>query len=177
MKNVRMTGARRALTAGALAAALLTATLAGTANATEVGLQRRIGVGLVAGSAPGLTAKIWTGPQNALALGFGFGLGTFACSNRFNPCGKRTSFNADYLWQSGHGYYDTLGFHAGLGARFWFWDYGAGASDLQVAARLPLGLNLYLFKWMEAYGEVAPSLAFDPAFVYLEGALGVRIYL
>ena len=57
MKNAKTSGARKALTVGALAAALLTATLAGTANATEVGLQRRIGVGLVAGSAPGLTVR------------------------------------------------------------------------------------------------------------------------
>ena len=149
----------------------------GNANATEVGLQRQIGVGLVAGSAPGLTAKIWTRPTNALVLGFGFGLGHFACSERFNPCGERTSFSADYLWQSGHGPADVLSFHAGLGARFWFWDYGAGDSDFQVAARIPLGLDLYLFKWLEAYGEVTPSVAFGPNVFYFEGAVGARIYL
>jgi len=147
------------------------------AAATEVGIQRPIGVGLVAGSAPGLTAKIWTRPTNALDLGFGMGLGNFACSDRFNPCGQKTSLNADYLWQTGHSSYDLLSLHAGLGARVWFWDYGAGASDFRVAARLPLGLDLYVFKWLEAYGEVTPSLAFAPSFVFLEGAVGGRIYL
>src|SRR6185295_6460789 len=150
---------------------------AGTAAATEVGIQRPIGLGLVAGSAPGLTAKIWTGPTNAIDLGFGGGLGSFPCSDRFNPCGRRNSFNADYLWQSGHSSYDRLSLHVGLGARLWFYDYGAGASDLRVAARLPLGLDLYLFRWLEAYGEVTPSLAFGPSFVCFEGALGARVYL
>jgi hypothetical protein len=149
----------------------------GRATATEVGVQRPVGVGLVAGSSPGLTAKIWTRPTNAVDLGLGFGLGTFACSERFNPCGQRTSFNADYLWQSGHRTRDLLSLHLGLGARFWFWDYGAGARDFQVAGRIPLGLDLYAFQWLEAYGEITPSLAFGPSVFFIEGALGARIYL
>jgi hypothetical protein len=149
----------------------------GRAAATEVGLQRPIGLGLVAGSSPGLTAKIWTRPTNAFDLGLGFGLGSFACSERFNPCGQRTSLNADYLWQSGHGARDLLSLHFGLGARFWFWDYGAGARDFQIAGRVPIGLDLYVFKWLEAYGEITPSLAFGPSVFFLEGALGARIYL
>ena len=149
----------------------------GEARATEVGIQRAIGVGLVAGSAPGLTAKIWTTQASAVDLGFGFGLGSFACSEHFNPCGRRTSFSADYLWQSGHRAADVLGFHLGLGARFWFWDYGDGTSDLQVAARVPVGLDLYAFRWLELYGELTPSLAFGPSVLFFEGALGGRIYL
>jgi hypothetical protein len=161
----------------ALAALFAISAGAPTARATEAGIQRPIGVGLVAGSAPGLTAKIWTRPTNALDLGFGFGLGTFACNDRFNPCGQRTSFNADYLWQSGHGPADVLSLHIGLGARCWFYDYGRGATDLQVAGRLPIGLDLYIFKWFEAYGEITPSLAFDPNHFFFEGAIGGRIYL
>ena len=149
----------------------------GAAHATEAGIQRPIGVGLVAGSAPGLTAKIWPGPTSAIDLGFGVGLGAFACSDHFNPCGRRTSFNADYLLQSGHGATDRLSLHVGLGVRLWFWDYGAGTTALQVAGRLPLGLDLYLFKWLEAYGELTPSIAFRPSVFFLEGALGARIYL
>ncbi len=147
------------------------------AQATEVGIQRPIGVGLVAGSSPGLTMKIWTRPTSALDLGLGFGLGDFACSDRFNPCGQRSSFNADYLWQGGHSAYDALSFHLGLGARFWFWNYGSNTSDFQVAARVPIGLDLYVFKWLEAYGEIAPSYAFAPDRFFLEGALGARMYL
>jgi hypothetical protein len=163
-----------ALTGGA---AMLIAAGTRTASATEVGIQRPIGLGLVAGSAPGLTAKIWTRPSNAVDLGFGFGLGTFACSDRFNPCGERSSFNADYLWQSRHSDRDVLSLHLGLGARFWFWNYGGGPNDLQVAARLPLGLDLFVFQWLEAYAEIAPSLAFVPNGFFFEGALGARIYL
>src|SRR5258708_22146534 len=154
-----------------VAGLLFAAANLGSAHATEAGIQRPIGVGLVAGSSPGLTAKIWTRPTNALDLGFGFGPGAFACSDRFNPCGQRSSFNADYLWQSGHGSYDRLSVHMGLGARFWFWDYDANTRDLQLAARVPIGLDLYLFKWLVAYGEVAPSLAFAPASVFVEWPL------
>jgi hypothetical protein len=162
-----------------VAAALLIVTGVGVkrAAATEVGIQRPIGVGLVAGSAPGLTAKIWTRPTNALDLGFGMGLGNFACSDRFNPCGQKTSLNADYLWQTWHNSYDLVSLHAGLGARAWFWDYGAGATDFRVAARVPLGVDLYAFRWLEAYGEITPSLAFAPSFFFFEGALGARMYL
>ncbi len=149
----------------------------GVAQATEVGVQRPIGVGLVAGSSPGLTLKIWTRPTNAVDLGVGFGLGDFACSDRFNPCGERNSVHADYLWQSGHGAHDHLSLHAGLGARVWFWDYGTDTSDFEIAARVPVGLDLYLFKWFEGYVEIAPSLAFDPSRFFLEGALGARLYL
>lgn len=146
-------------------------------HATEVGIQRPLGTGLVAGSSPGLTIKIWTGSTNALDLGVGFGLGNFACSERFNPCGKRYSVHADYLWQSGRAAHDHLGVHAGLGARVWFWDYGTGTADFQVAARAPMGLDLYIFRSFEGYLEIAPSLAFGPSELFLEGALGARLYL
>ncbi len=149
----------------------------GTAHATEVGMQRKVGVGLVAGSAPGVTAKIWTSSTSAVDLGVGFGLGNFACSQRFNPCGSRSSFNLDYLWQSGHGPRDVLSLHIGLGARFWFWDYGNGTGDFQIAGRMPIGLDLYAFKWLEVYGEITPSLAFGPSIFFFEGAIGGRIYL
>jgi len=151
--------------------------LSSQAQATEVGLQRDIGIGLVAGSAPGLTAKIWTRPTTALDLGLGLGLGSVACSEHFNPCGRRTSFNADYLWQSGHNSLDLLGVHIGLGARVWFWDYGGGRSSFEIAPRMPIGLDLYLFKWLEIYAEVAPSVLFNPTDFFIEGAVGARIYL
>jgi hypothetical protein len=149
----------------------------GVVHATEVGVQRPLGVGLVAGSSPGLTIKIWTRPTNALDLGVGFGLGNFACSDRFNPCGERNSVHADYLWQSGHGAHDHLSLHAGLGARVWFWDYGTDTSDFQIAARAPVGIDLYIFRSFEGYGEISPSLTFGPSKLFLEGALGARLYL
>jgi hypothetical protein len=86
--------------------------------------------------------------------------------------------NADYLWQGGHNSYDALSLHLGLGARFWFWNYANNTGDFQVAARVPIGLDLYIFKWLEGYGEIAPSLALDRnPFFFLEGALGARMYL
>jgi len=160
----------------AIALTLALAPRSATAAPTEVGFQRSVGVGLVAGSAPGLTAKFWIDPVTAIDLGLGFGLGTFACSHRFNPCGRRTSLNADYLWQSERRLVDRLSFHLGLGARLWFWDYGSGASDVQVAGRVPLGVDVYASRWLEVYGELVPSLAVRPSLLFLEAAVGARVY-
>jgi len=162
---------------GAVGVAFTFAPRTAGAEPTEAGIQRSVGVGLVAGSAPGLTAKIWTNPTGAVDLALGFGLGTFACSERFNPCGRRTSVSANYLWQTERRKIDRISFHLGLGARFWFWNYGAGPTDLRVAGRVPLGLDAYAFRWLEVYGELAPSLAVRPSFLFVEGAVGARIYL
>jgi hypothetical protein len=147
------------------------------ANVTEVGIERPVGVGLSAGSVPSLTLKVWTRPTTALDFGVGFGMGDFACSDRFSFCDRRASVYGDYMLQSRHAPGDRVGFHVGFGARFWFWNYQPGGNDLRVAARVPVGLDLYLFKWMEAYVEVVPSLAVNPIVIFLEGALGMRVYL
>src|SRR6185295_14417210 len=134
--------------------------------------------GLAAGVAPGLTGKAWVSHSNALDFGLGFGLGDFACNDRFNPCGQRMSFNVDYLVHPGR---DTtprwLALHLGLGGRVWFYQYGQTARTMSFAARVPIGLDLMLFQTIEAYGEVAPSLGFDPLLAFVEGTVGARIYL
>ncbi|HEY2899242.1 MAG TPA: hypothetical protein VGL59_01615 [Polyangia bacterium] len=147
------------------------------ANASEVGIERPVGVGLAAGSVPGLTLKIWTRPTSALDFGVGFGLGGFACTDRVNVCDRRASVHADYLFHSGRSAGDRFSAHVGFGARLWFWDYQAESDEFRLAARIPLGVDLYLFKWLEAYVEVVPSLAVSPVVIFLEGALGARMYL
>lgn len=146
------------------------------AHASEAGSLRAVGVGLVAGSTPGLTAKIWTHPTGALDLGLGMGLGTFACTDRFNPCSHQMSLNVDYLWQLERGLADRLSYHVGPGVRVWFWSYGSEPAQRQIAGRLPLGIDLYFLKWLEVFAEVAPSLGFAPSRLFLEGAVGARMY-
>ncbi len=160
-----------------LVAASLLALLAAACSG-DIGVRRRAGLGLVAGSAPGLTGKVWTSPKQAVDFGLGIGHGDFACSRRFNPCGERTSFNLDYLWHPGRSSSpgNVLGMHAGLGARLWFYDYGRKAGDMDLAARIPLGLDLYLLDTVEVYAEVAPSLILDPNDFFVEGAVGGRLY-
>ena len=56
------------------------------------------------------------------------------------------------------------------------------ASATEVGIHRPVGVGLVAgsspgLNWLEAYGELTPSLAFGPSVFFLEGALGARIYL
>jgi hypothetical protein len=151
----------------------------GTARADDIGVTRRVGLGVVAGGSPGFSAKAWVTRQNAVDFGIGMGLGDFACDRRFNPCGQRMSFNIDYLVHPGRGYGPPgwLAWHIGFGTRVWFYEYGTTADDMWLALRVPIGLDLMVFDFLELFGEVAPSLGFSPTIGFLEGAVGARIYL
>ena len=56
----------------ALVAASLLAIFAQSAEATEVGYNRKFGLGVVIGAPTGLTGKVWIAPTNALDFGLGF---------------------------------------------------------------------------------------------------------
>lgn len=166
---------------GAAGAALLAvlALMPRPAHAEDIGVHRRVGLGLVGGVAPGFSAKAWVSPRNALDLGLGIGLGNFACNPRFNPCGERMSFNIDYLVHPGRGYADPgwLAWHLGIGTRVWFCQYGQTVDAMDFALRVPLGLDLMWFGFLETFAEIAPSLGFGPTTAFVEGALGIRLYV
>lgn len=149
------------------------------ARAEDIGVHRKVGLGLVGGVAPGFSAKAWVSPRNALDLGLGIGLGNFACNPRFNPCGERMSFNIDYLVHPGRGYGDAgwLAWHLGIGTRVWFYQYGQTVDAMDFALRVPIGLDLMWFGFLETFAEIAPSLGFGPTMAFVEGALGVRLYV
>jgi hypothetical protein len=176
MKNRRLV-----FLAAAIVAAVLGLGVArpGSARAEDIGVTRKVGLGLTAGVAPGFSAKAWVSPRNALDLGLGIGLGDFACNPRFNPCGQRMSFNLDYLVHPGRGLLDPgwLTWHVGLGARVWFYQYGQTVDTMDFALRVPIGLDLMWFDFLETFAEVAPSLGFGPTLAFVEGAIGARIYV
>jgi hypothetical protein len=172
---------RLATLAASLALVLATASLlsAREAHAEGIGVTRKVGLGLQSGVAPGFSAKAWVSQGSAVDFGVGFGLGDFACETRFNPCARKMSFNIDYLVHPGRAYGSPgfLAWHLGIGARVWFYEYGTTRDDRTIAARIPLGLDLMVLDFLEAFAEVAPSLAFNPARGFVEGTLGVRVYL
>lgn len=149
------------------------------ARAEDIGVTRKVGLGVMAGMAPGFSAKAWVSPRNAVDMGLGVGLGDFACNPRFNPCGERMSFNLDYLAHPGRGTLDPgwLTWHIGFGARVWFYQYGQTVETMRFAARVPIGIDLMWFDFLETFAEVAPSLGFSPTLAFLEGSIGARVYL
>ena len=93
----------------ALAAMSFLAVVAGSASATEVGYNRKFGLGVVLGAPTGFTGKAWVAPTNAIDFGLGFyGYGfanrCFTDGNGNTVCNRGgynwATLNVDYLWQS-----------------------------------------------------------------------------
>ena len=93
----------------ALAAMSFLAVMAGSAQATEVGYNRKFGLGVVLGAPTGFTGKAWVAPTNAIDFGLGFyGYGfanrCFTDGNGNTVCNRGgynwATLNVDYLWQS-----------------------------------------------------------------------------
>jgi len=170
---------RRLVSPIAVAVIAVAMAASSSARADDIGVSRRVGLGVAAGMAPGFSAKAWVSPRNAVDMGLGIGLGDFACNPRFNPCGERMSFNLDYLVHPGRGSYNPgwIAWHVGLGARVWFYQYGQTVETMRFAARVPIGIDLMWFDFLETFAEVAPSLGFSPTLAFLEGSIGARIYV
>jgi hypothetical protein len=171
---------RRMVFAAVLGCAVGTmAVAAAPVAAGEIGVTQRVGVGLEAGAAPGLSAKAWVSNTRALDLGLGIGLGDFACNDRFNPCGQRMSFHLDYLFHPGRDVSNLrwLAWHLGFGGRVWFYEYGQTADSMMFALRVPVGLELMVLNTFEIFAEVVPSLGFRPTLGFIEGTVGARMYL
>jgi hypothetical protein len=169
----------------ALVALSLLGAMAGSAKATEVGYNRKFGLGIVVGDPTGLSAKLWVAPTNALDFGLGFW--GYGVNNRcFNDgtCPRygyhSGTFNMDYLWQSnivrGQA---QLDWHVGVGGRAIWVGGGCGGDCFAVAARAPIGLDLMFNNpgFMELFFEIAPAFYIVPGFGFdVEGGLGVRFY-
>ena len=170
----------------ALAAAALMVTAARSAQATDVGYGRKFGLGLELGDPTGLTAKLWIAPTNAIDFGLGFwgfgvnagcwrdGAGNLHCDNFSNG-----TFNVDYLWQSNivRGT-AQLDWHIGGGGRM-IWIGGCSGECFDLAARMPVGLDLMFSNpsFVEIFFEIAPAFYVVPGFWFdIEGGLGARFY-
>src|SRR3954468_6935149 len=123
----------------ALVATSLLAAVVKPAVATEVGYNRKFGLGVMIGDPTGLSAKLWIAPTNALDFGLGFwGYGVNnRCVN--NDCGRygynNGTFHMDYLWQSnivrGQA---QLDWHIGVGGRTVWWG-GCNNNCFELSAR------------------------------------------
>jgi hypothetical protein len=178
---------KRTLIASVFLFSLVTAAVllgsARTANATEVGYNRKFGLGFVLGDPTGLSAKLWIAPTNALDFGLGFwGYGWDDCAGN-GPChhwgSHNGTFNMDYLWQSnivrGQA---QLDWHIGAGGRALWFD-GCNGDCWAIGARMPVGVDLMFANpsFIEVFFEIAPILYVAPFVDFgVEGGLGVRFY-
>jgi len=136
------------------------------------GQDRKFGLGVMLGEPTGLSAKLWTSNNNALA----FGLGWSAYHHRHDNRGTRIHVHMDYLWHSHDKIQSSEPFviHYGVGARFK--DRGGDSGSL--AIRGVGGVN-----WLprntpiDVFLELAPSLELTPSTGFgLDAALGARYY-
>ena len=168
----------------AMAACFLLAATAGSAQATEVGYGRKLGLGFVLGDPTGLSGKYWVGATNAVDVGLGFtsyGSG-FGASCYYDNAGRRrcygyfdTSLNVDYLWQSNIVRGPAqLDWYIGAGGRVLIF----GGRGFDIAARAPIGLALMFNNpaFLEVFFELVPALYLAPPAFTIEGGLGVRFY-
>ena len=172
----------------AMVAATLLTSIAGSAQATEVGYGRKFGIGFVIGDPTGLSAKWWIGGTNALDFGLGFwGYGfndrCWVDNNGATHCDRfgysNGTFNMDYLWQSnivrGQA---QLDWHVGVGGRLtWIGDCNGDCA--RIGARGAIGLDLMFNNpsFLEVFFEVAPVFVLVPGlWLDIEGGLGVRFY-
>ena len=173
----------------ALVAASLLAIFAPSAEATEVGYNRKFGLGVVIGAPTGLTGKVWVAPTNALDFGLGFyGYGfnnrCFTDNNGNVVCERGgynwATVNMDYLWQSnivrGQA---QLDWHIGVGGRTVWWG-GCNNNCFELSARAPAaGLDLMFQNpaFIEIFFELALGLIIVPGiYPQIEGGLGGRFY-
>ena len=133
---------------------------------------RNFGLGLMVGEPTGLSAKLWTSGDNALA----FGLGWSTYHPRFDESGTRIHIHMDYLWHS----FDAIRseerfvWHYGLGGRF----KNIGGDSGSFAVRGVGGIS-----WIprqtpiDVFLELAPSFEITPSAGFgLDAALGARYY-
>lgn len=174
---------KRSIVSALVAASLLAATLR-PAAATEVGYNRKFGLGVMVGDPTGLSAKLWIAPTNALDFGLGFwgyGVNNRCVNNDCTHYGYNNgTFHMDYLWQSnivrGQA---QLDWHIGVGGRTVWWG-GCNNNCFELSARAPaVGLDLMFNNpaFIEVFFELALGLIIVPGiYPQIEGGLGGRFY-
>ena len=155
--------------------ALVVLAFGATANAQE---QRNFGLGIIVGEPTGLSAKLWTSPENAFDFGLGWSIGgdrLGSFDGRYDG-GSRVHLHADYLWHSFNAIHSTERFplYYGLGARI---NSGAGYNS-SFAVRGVIGVA-----WMpratpvDVFVEFVPSLQLtNSTGLALDAGLGARYY-
>lgn len=166
-------------------------TCARPARATEVGIQRQYGVGVMLGDPTGLSGKAWLSRTSAIDAGLGAyawgppgncvrgGPAPAVCAHGWDQ--STISVHADYLWEWKliEGRVAQLDWHLGGGARALFVSGPCVGDCWDLGARAPVGLDLTFQQptFLEVFLELAPAFYVVPvAFLSFEGAFGVRGY-
>lgn len=112
-------------------------------------------------------------------FGVGFGFGWFVCNDDFNLCGKCMSFNIDYFVYFGCSllFFVFFVWYIGFGVWVWFYEYGDISCVMIIVVCVLLGFDVMLFSFFEFFGEVVLSFVFSFLCGFVEGMLGVCIYL
>ena len=125
----------------------------------SVAQNRSFGLGVIIGEPTGISAKLWTSPDNAFDFGLGWSVGGDRVGryNGYYDGGSRVHFHMDYLWHSFDAIRSSERFplYYGIGGHI---NSGAGY-DASVAVRGVLGIA-----WMphnapiDVFLELVPSL-------------------
>jgi hypothetical protein len=148
------------------------------ARASEIGVQRNLGVGFAVGTPTSVLLKYHLQRTAAIDLAISFW--------DYQGCQGETCFGfgylsaaSDYLWQNnlidGAG---RLDWHMGMGGRVSIYD-DAYPERVFVSARVPVGLDLAFRKlpFLELFGELAPRVLLYPGLVFgTEAFAGLRFY-
>ena len=122
--------------------------------------QKNFGIGIILGEPSGLSAKLYTGSNNAF---------DFAAAWSFKGNGNLL-LQADYVWHSS--LTGELALYYGIGGRVIFQD------DPRVGARIPIGLD-YRFSSapIDIFVELVPILDLIPSTNFnLGGGIGIRFW-
>ena len=135
------------------------------------------GLGFVIGEPTGLSAKLWTSPENAFDFGLGWSIGGDRISN-FNGThhGSRIHFHMDYLWHSFNAIRSTERFplYYGIGGRF----NSGGGYDSSFGVRGVFGIAwLPHSAPLDVFLEVVPVLQLTRSTGFgIDAGLGMRFY-
>ena len=127
--------------------------------------QGNFGLGIQFGEPTGLSAKLWTGSNNAFDFGVAWSFGD----------NGHMLLQADYVWHSGLSSTSSGKFalYYGIGGRIIFSD------KPDVGVRIPIGLD-YVFSSapIDIFVEVVPIMDFIPSTDFeLNGGIGIRFWL
>ena len=144
----------------------------------SVAQNRNFGLGVIIGEPTGISAKLWTSPDNAFDFGFGWSVGGDRVGryNGYYDGGSRVHFHMDYLWHSFDAIRSSERFplYYGIGGRI---NSGAGY-DASVAVRGVLGIA-----WMphntpiDVFLELVPSLQLTSSTGFgIDAGFGARYF-
>jgi hypothetical protein len=143
----------------------------------SVAQERGFGLGVIIGEPTGLSAKLWTSPENAFDFGLGWSVGgdEFGMYNGYNG-GSRVHFHMDYLWHSFEAIHSTQRFplYYGVGGRI---NTGAG-NNSSLAIRGVVGIA-----WLphdtpvDIFLEIVPSFQLTSSTgLWIDAGFGIRYF-